>query len=109
MSEFYELLSGKVIHLKSANEALEYVRGERELRTHKVTYIKEPTEYSKSKIKKIRSQLGLSQTEFARIFRVTTSAVQHWKQGLSAMPAPACRLLGALFLIISAKFGQKQA
>ncbi len=24
---------------------------------------------------------------------VTTSAVQHWEQGLRAMPAPACRLL----------------
>ncbi len=79
--------------LKSANEALEYVRGKRELRTHTASLIKEPPKYSKKKIKKIRADLGLSQSVFASIFGVTTSAVQHWEQGLRAMTAPACRLL----------------
>ena len=82
--------------LKSANEALEYIRGERELRTHFATYIKEPDQYSKTKIKKIRSSLGLSQVEFARIFGVTSSAVKHWEQGVRSMPAPACRLLNLI-------------
>jgi putative transcriptional regulator len=79
--------------LKSANEALEYVRGERGLRTHFAKYIKGPPTYSKSKIKKIRAELKLSQSAFASIFGVTASAVQHWEQGLRAMPAAACRLL----------------
>jgi putative transcriptional regulator len=82
--------------LKSANEALEYIRGERELRTHFATYIKEPDQYSKTKIKKIRSKLGLSQVEFARIFGVTSSAVKHWEQGVRSMPKPACRLLNLI-------------
>ena len=52
-----------------------------------------PPKYSKTKIKKIRSGLGLSHSVFASIFGVTASAVQHWEQGLRSMPAPACRLL----------------
>ncbi len=79
--------------IKSANEALQYTRGEKQLRTHFTPKIAEPPTYSKSKIKKIRSGLGISQAIFASIFGVTTSAVQHWEQGLRAMPAPACRLL----------------
>lgn len=79
--------------LKSAYEALEYTHGERNLKSYLATKIKQPPSYSKTKIKKIRSNLGLSQAVFATIFGVTTSAVQHWEQGLRAMPAPACRLL----------------
>ena len=82
--------------LKSVNEVSEYIKGERDLRTHLATFIKGPPTYSKTKIKKIRSGLGSSQSVFASIFGVTTSAVQHWEQGLRAMPAPACRLLNLI-------------
>ncbi len=82
--------------LKSATESLEYVREEKELKTHFATKIAEPSTYSKSKIKKIRASLGLSQTVFASIFGVTASAVQHWEQGLRSVPAPACRLLNMI-------------
>jgi len=82
--------------LKSVNEVSEYIKGERDLRTHLATFIKGPRKYSKTKIKKIRSGLGLSQSVFASIFGVTTSAVQHWEQGLRTMPAPACRLLNLI-------------
>jgi DNA-binding transcriptional regulator YiaG len=88
--------------LKSANEALEYTRGEKQLRTHFTTKIAQPPTYSKSKIKKIRLGLGLSQAIFASIFGVTTSAVQHWEQGLRAMPAPtSLKKTQKLFLISS--------
>lgn len=82
-----------VLLLKSASEALEYTRGKIKLRSHLAIKISEPKIYPKTKIKKIRSGLGLSQSVFATIFGVTTSIVQHWEQGLRAMPAPACRLL----------------
>lgn len=82
--------------LKSVDEVSEYIKGEKRLRTHKATYIKGPEQYSKTKIKKIRSKLGLSQAEFSRIFGVTTSAVQHWEQGIRSMPSPACRLLNLI-------------
>ena len=79
--------------LKSAKEAVEYARGQRELKARFASMITEPPKYSKTKIKKIRAALGFSQAVFASIFGVTTSAVQHWEQGLRTMPAPACRLL----------------
>lgn len=79
--------------LKSANEALDYARGNKEFRTHTAALIKAPPKYSKTKIKKIRSELGLSQALFSTIFGVSVSAVQHWEQGLRSMPKSACRLL----------------
>lgn len=82
--------------LKSANEALQHVRGEKILASHFATKIKEPPTYSKAKIKRIRAALGISQSVFASIFGVTVSAVQHWEQGLRSMPAPACRLLSMI-------------
>jgi putative transcriptional regulator len=89
-SNFEELL------IESAKEALEYTKGERGLKTHFASLIEEPPKYSKSRIKKIRQKLGLSQSLFATIFGVSTSAVQHWEQGLRHMPSPARRLLNLL-------------
>ena len=84
------------ILLKSAHEAQEYIHGKRDLTNKFVTKIAQPLPYTKTKIKKIRMGLGLSQTVFASIFGVTVSAVQHWEQGLRSMPAPACRLLNMI-------------
>lgn len=89
-SNFEELL------LKSATQAVEYTRGERELKTHFATKIEEPPKYSKTKIKRIRKDLGISQSIFGTIFGVGPSAVQHWEQGIRNMPSPARRLLNML-------------
>lgn len=45
-----------------------------------VTLIEEPPQYSKKKIKEIRSKLGVSQSTFAKIFVGSTSAMQDWEQ-----------------------------
>lgn len=79
--------------LKSVNEVLEYTHGKRELRTHAATFFRVPPKFSKTKIKKIRIGLGLSQSVFAKVFGVTAFTIQNWEQGLRAMPAPACGLL----------------
>ena len=79
--------------IKSVTEASEYIRGERELKSRFVSLIEEPPKYTKTKIKKIRSDLGISQSVFANIFGVSVSAVQHWEQGMRNMPSPARRLL----------------
>ena len=79
--------------LASAQEALDYSEGKRELRSHFSSLIKEPSKYSKGKIKKARARLGMSQAVFAMVFGVSLSAVQHWEQGLRAMPSSARRLL----------------
>jgi putative transcriptional regulator len=79
--------------LKSASQAVEFTRGELDLTTRISTLIDAPPEYSKTRIKKIRSNLGLSQAVFAKIFGESLSAIQHWEQGQRNMSKPARRLL----------------
>jgi putative transcriptional regulator len=79
--------------LKSAKEAVEYTRGERTLVEKLVALIEEPPQYSKKRIKEIRSKLGVSQSTFAKIFGESTSAIQHWEQGNRNMSKAARRLL----------------
>lgn len=79
--------------LESANEALAHSRGELELKVDYIAMIEEPPQYSKTKIKKIRMKLGVSQPVFAKIFGESTSAIQHWEQGRRNMSKSARRIL----------------
>jgi len=79
--------------LKSAKEAVRHTRGEATLSEKLVSLIEEPPQYSKRKIKEIRSKLGVSQSTFAKIFGESTSAIQHWEQGNRNMSKSARRLL----------------
>ena len=79
--------------IKSVSEASEYIKEEKELTARLASLIEEPPVYSKAKIKKIRSSLGISQAIFAKIFGESLSAIQHWEQGRRNMPKPARRLL----------------
>ncbi|MBI2520739.1 MAG: helix-turn-helix domain-containing protein [Bdellovibrio sp.] len=78
--------------LKSVSEGVAHVKGER-LVEKLVTLIEEPPRYSKGKIKKIRAELGVSQSTFAKIFAESTSAIQHWEQGRRNISKSARRLL----------------
>ncbi len=82
--------------LKSAEQAVSITKGNFDYREKYVSLIEEPPIYSKTKIKKIRKILGLSQPEFARIFGETTSAVKQWEQGNRNMSKSASRLLSLL-------------
>jgi putative transcriptional regulator len=102
--------------LKSVSEASEYVSGERSLTERWVSLIEEPPIYSKSKIKKIRSEIGISQSAFAKIFGESTSAVQHWEQGKRNMSKSASRLLNLIekdhetvFSLITGESEKKEA
>ncbi|MCK5883842.1 MAG: type II toxin-antitoxin system MqsA family antitoxin [Bacteriovoracaceae bacterium] len=79
--------------LKSASEAVAYTKEETTLAERYVSLIEEPPEFSKTRIKKVRSKLGVSQAIFAKIFGESLSAIQHWEQGRRNMPKPARRLL----------------
>ena len=79
--------------LKSASQAVAHVRGEKTLAEKLVTLIEEPPQYSKGQIKKIRAELGVSQSTFAKIFAESTSAIQHWEQGRRNISKSARRLL----------------
>jgi putative transcriptional regulator len=82
--------------VESVSQGLSHVRGETELTTYRVVLVKEPPKYSKTKIKKIRSNLNMSQSMFAKLFGESTSAIQQWEQGNRNMSKSARRLLNLL-------------
>lgn len=82
--------------LESAGEALDFTRGFKDLKVKLALSVNEPPKYSKTKIKRIRGKLGVSQPLFAKIFGVSTSAIQHWEQGMRNMPSSARRLLSII-------------
>lgn len=79
--------------LKSASEAVAHIKEDLSLTERIASLIEEPPEFSKTKIKKVRTKLGVSQSVFARIFGESTSAIQHWEQGKRNMSKSARRLL----------------
>ena len=60
---------------QSAKEILAHVRGETKLPTRRVVL---PDEVD---VKRIRSQAGMSQAEFARAFCINPRTLQEWEQG----------------------------
>lgn len=82
--------------IKSASEAVDYSKGKISLSSRHSSLISEPPKYTKTKIKKIRTELGVSQAVFAKIFGESTSAIQHWEQGTRNMSKSASRLLGLI-------------
>ena len=82
--------------LKSVDEALDHMKGKKTLPSRRVRLIPEPPTFSKTQIKRIRKQLGVSQSTFAQIFGESTSAVQHWEQGTRNMSKSARRVLGLI-------------
>jgi putative transcriptional regulator len=82
--------------LKSVSEAESYIKEEQTLTERLVNLIEEPPLYSKTKIKRIRLKMGISQSAFAKIFGESTSAIQHWEQGKRNMSKSARRLLNLI-------------
>ncbi len=50
-------------------------------------------EYSAREVKKLRSQLELSQAVFAQVMNVSAETVRAWEQGKNPPSGPAARLL----------------
>jgi putative transcriptional regulator len=51
------------------------------------------TEFNEVDVKAVRSQLGKSQSEFARMIGVSVSTLQNWEQGRRRPEGPARALL----------------
>ncbi len=60
---------------ESAKEILAHVKGEAKLSTRRIVL---PDEVD---VKRIRSQAGMSQAEFARAFCINPRTLQEWEQG----------------------------
>lgn len=89
MSElFNDLVTG-------LNEAIAFEKGKGKAKTH--TFIIEPVKhYSKSEIKAIRTQAGMTQAVFANYMGVSSKTVEAWEKGTNHPTGSACRLLDIL-------------
>ena len=76
-------------------QAIEYERGSGTARV--TTYVIQPVEeYSKSDIKTIRKNAGMTQAVFADFMGVSTKTVEAWERGRTHPTGPACRLMNIL-------------
>ena len=79
MSEFYSSIK------KGLNEAIAFSKG------------KSPKavvhEFSSVDVKRVRSNLGMSQNEFASAFGISVSTLRHWERGDRVPHGPALVLL----------------
>lgn len=71
--------------LESVKHAGEYMRGER-----KASRV---FRYTPANVRKIRQQMGLSQSQFARAFHISINTLQNWEQGRCVPEGPAQVLL----------------
>jgi len=74
--------------IKSASQAAEIVRGDREAsRTFEVT---------SDIVREIRESTGLSQEMFASLFHISVGTLRNWEQGRRRPDGPAAALLTAI-------------
>lgn len=74
---------------KSLEEVARFERGEIQLKTTEVV----PPLID---VKRLRSDIGLSQAEFAARFGFSTAAIRNWEQGLREPEGPARTLLALI-------------
>jgi putative transcriptional regulator len=73
--------------LRGMREVLEHLEGKRELKT---------TVVHVADVKAIRTQLGMSQQEFSKAYRIPLRTLQGWEQGQRQPDAPATAYLHAI-------------
>ena len=81
--------------MKGLSEALEHAEGKRTLRTEKL-YVEPLHTYSAEEIKKIRSDLGMTQVLFADVLGVSTKTVEAWEAGRNQPEGPVRRIFAML-------------
>jgi len=83
----------KDLLFESVEESVRHAKGELSLREEILTLPEEPPIFSKTKIKKIRKDLDISQSIFARLLGVSPATIRSWEQGDKEPSSPARRLL----------------
>lgn len=78
--------------MKGLGEALEHAEGKRELRTD-TPNIEPLRDYKPEEIKKIRTDLGMTQTLFAGFLGVSPKTVEAWEAGRNIPNGPTRRIL----------------
>jgi putative transcriptional regulator len=78
---------------KGLEDGIAHERGERKLRVRQIVIPDPPKSYSADDIRRLRTQLKLSQPGFARLLQVSPKTVQSWEQGARSPRQSAARLL----------------
>lgn len=78
--------------INGLQEAIEYEKGKRKLKTVKVS-LKPIKKYQADEIKSIRIMLGMSQALFAGFMGVSPKTVEAWESGRNIPDGPASRIL----------------
>lgn len=84
--------------VRSAREAVEIERGEREparisQHTAALSTVRPPPAYGAEQIKEIRARMRLSQSVFADALNVSAETIRAWEQGKREPDGPTLRLL----------------
>lgn len=87
MGKFFETLK------EGLEEAVEYEKGKKTLRSRLVELPLPAKRYSAREIKKIRTKLNYSQAVFARVLNISIKTVQAWESGERSPNHAALRLL----------------
>lgn len=77
-------------------DAIEYEKGKKTLRTRFVELPEPPKQYKARDIQRIRTREDYSQGVFAKILNVSTRTVQAWESGVRTPSHSALRLLEIL-------------
>lgn len=79
---------------ESLQQAVDHAAGKRnDLRVTTLPRLKPIEKIGKKDIAKIRSNMQLSQTLFARLLNISPKTVQAWEQGLKVPSGPSLKLL----------------
>jgi putative transcriptional regulator len=87
MGKFFDTLK------EGLEEAIEYEKGKKTLRSRLVELPPPPKIYGAKAIKRIRNKLNCSQAVFARILNISIKTVQAWEAGERSPNHAALRLL----------------
>ncbi len=83
--------------IKGLEDARDYERGKKTLKTHKRELPSPAPHFSSRDVKKIRQQtFGVTQEEFAKILNVAVTTVRSWEQGIRKPAEASNRLLQIL-------------
>lgn len=77
------------------NELLKSVREAGKIR-HNETHASRTFDYSNLDVRAVRENIGLSQSEFSMLIRVSVKTLQNWEQGRRKPMGPALALLTIL-------------
>ena len=81
---------------RALDDGLSYARGQKVLKTTKVSIPDPPEALTPEAIQALRRKLSLSQAGFARLLVVSPKTVQSWEQGQRSPAGTASRLMQLL-------------